>query len=336
MKYVVCEKPGMFALKEKDTPTRKPSEALLKIKKIGVCGTDLHAYAGNQAYFTYPRILGHELCAEVLEIGNNPKNIKAGDLVVVIPYLNCGKCIACINGKTNCCTNMQVIGVHVDGGMQEQICVPVDKLIPANHLTEHQIAIAEPLAIAAHALRRAQLKSGETIAVMGCGPIGVGLAKQAQILGAKVIAIDTNADRLKYAKEAMGCDFTVNALDEPLQQITDITQGNLCTAVFDATGNKMALETGPQYMSHGGRYVLVGLSNGDLVYNHPQIHAKETSILCSRNATLEDFERVMDILPEFPTEDFITHQVPFDKMIEDFDSWIKPETGVMKAIIDLN
>ena len=124
MKYIVCEEPGTFLLKEKEAPKRKSNEALLKIKKVGICGTDLHAYSGNQAFFTYPRILGHELASEVLEIEDNPRGIKAGDKVVVMPYISCGKCVACRNGKTNCCTNIRVLGVHTDGGMQEQISVP--------------------------------------------------------------------------------------------------------------------------------------------------------------------------------------------------------------------
>ena len=336
MKYITCEAPGKFTIKEKLPPIKKINEALLKIKKVGICGTDLHAYAGNQAYFTYPRILGHELCAEVLDIDDNPKNIKKGDTVVIIPYLTCGKCIACIHGKTNCCVNMKVLGVHVDGGMQEQISVPIDILIPANHLSENQITIVEPLAIAAHAIRRAQIQADETIAVMGCGPIGIGIIKQAQIAGARVIAIDTNDNRLKYAQEIIGCDFVVNAKDTPIKHITAITEGDLCTAVFDATGNKIALETGPQYMAHGGRYILVGLYKDDLVYNHPQIHAKETTLLCSRNATIEDFEKVIDIIHLFPTEAYVTHEVAFEDMIENFDSWLNPSSGVMKVIVDFS
>ena len=220
MKYIVCEKPGEFLLKEKNKPIRKENEALLKIKKVGICGTDLHAYSGNQAFFTYPRILGHELASEVLEIGENDKGIKVGDKVVVMPYISCGKCIACRNGKTNCCTNIRVLGVHTDGGMQEVIAVPTNILLLANNLTDDQMAIVEPLAIGAHAIRRANIIAGETVAVVGCGPIGIGIMKLAQIAGAKVIALDMNKQRLQYAKEKIGVNlliWQINSSLRPLQ-----------------------------------------------------------------------------------------------------------------------
>ncbi len=334
MKYIVCEKPGEFLLKEKEAPTRKPGEALLQINKVGICGTDLHAYGGNQAFFTYPRILGHELASQVLEIDDNPQGIKAGDKVVVMPYVSCGKCIACRNGKTNCCTNITVLGVHGDGGMQEQITVPANILLKANNLSNDQMAIVEPLAIGAHAIRRAAIKKDEFVVVVGCGPIGIGIMKLAQIEGAKVIAIDMNEDRLTYAKDKIGVDYVVNAGNNPVEKVSEITDGELATAVFDASGNKFALEAGPSYMAHGGRFVLVGLSKGDLTYNHPAVHSKEMTLMCSRNATTEDFEHVINVLDQFPTDSFITHNVPFTEMIENFDSWLKPETGVMKATVD--
>jgi len=334
VKYIVCDKPGEFVLKEKKAPIPGRNEALLAVKKVGICGTDLHAYSGNQAFFTYPRILGHELAAEVLEIEENPKNIKKGDKVVIMPYVSCGKCIACRNGKTNCCSNIKVLGVHTDGGMQEQITVRTDLLIPANQLSYDEMAIVEPLAIGAHAIRRAGLKKGEFVVVVGCGPIGIGIIKLAQLAGSKVIALDTNQARLAYAKKEIGADYVVNVTDDPVSKIEEITKGDLATAVFDATGHKGALETGIDYMAHGGRYVLVGLSKGDLVFTHPKIHAKESTIMCSRNATIEDFEHVIEVLPQFPTASFITHNVPFSEMIANFDSWTKPETGVIKATVD--
>ncbi|MFD0798740.1 zinc-binding alcohol dehydrogenase family protein [Maribacter chungangensis] len=333
MKYLVCEKPGKFLLKEKEVPIRKGNEALLRIIKVGICGTDLHAYAGNQAFFSYPRILGHELASEVLEIGANSRGIKAGDKVVVMPYISCGKCIACKNGKTNCCTDITVLGVHGDGGMQEQISVSVDLLLPATHLSDNQMTVVEPLAIGAHAIRRAAIKPGEIVLVVGCGPIGIGIMKLAQIAGAQVIAIDINEERLAYAKEKIGVDYSIKAGSEAVNEVARITNGDLCTAVFDASGSKIALESCPEYMSHGGRFVLVGLSNGTLSYLHPKIHAKEITLLCSRNATIEDFEHVIKIIDQFPTDSFITHEVPYTKMIENFDSWLKPETGVIKATI---
>ena len=334
MKYIVCEKPRKFLLKEKEAPARKENEALLQINKVGICGTDLHAYAGNQAYFEYPKILGHELASEVIDIGENDKGIKIGDKVVIMPYISCGVCFACNKGKTNCCENITVLGVHADGGLQEQISLPIELLLPANHLSDDQIAIVEPLAIGAHAIRRSGIETDENVAVVGCGPIGIGIMKLAQIAGANVIALDMNVQRLNYAKDKIGADHVVNVGGNALREVTEITNGDLCSIVFDASGNKNALETCPDYMSNGGKFVLVGLSKGELTYSHPKVHAKEMTLLCSRNATKEDFEHVMTMLDKFPTSSFITHNVPFIKMIEHFDSWLDPTTGVIKAMVN--
>ena len=158
--------------------------------------------------------------------------------------------------------------------------------------------------------------------------------KFAELAGAKVIALDTNPDRLKYAKDSIGVSHAVMADDTAIDRISEITNGELCAAVFDATGNKFALEACPSYMSHGGRFILVGLSKGELSYAHPAIHAKEMTLLCSRNATTEDFEYVIKVLDQFPTDSYITHEVPFTSMIENFDSWLNPETGVIKATVE--
>ena len=335
MKYIVCQEPGDFQLREKEAPTAGPGEALLRITRVGICGTDLHAYAGNQAFFTYPRILGHELSAEVIEIGDNPQGITAGDAVIIMPYLSCGECIACRNGKTNCCVRIRVLGVHTDGGMQEIIALPTDVLIPAGGLSPEEIAIVEPLAIGAHALRRADVRAGETIVIVGCGPIGIGMMALAKIVGCTIIALDTNQQRLDFVRDEIGVDHAFNVLENPVERVAEVTGGDLATAVFDATGARRALESGPDYMAHGGRYVLVGLSKGELTFVHPKIHAKESTIMCSRNATFDDFHWVKESLEsgKFPTDKFVTHRVPYTDMIGHFDSWLQPETGVIKAMV---
>lgn len=336
MKYIICEEPNKFVLKEKEIPKRTKKEALIKIHRVGICGTDLHAYSGNQAFFTYPRILGHELAGEVLEIDENSQNLKVGDKVIVMPYVSCGICLACKNGKTNCCSNIRVLGVHADGGMQEKVAIRTDLLIPAKDLTYEEMAIVEPLAIGAHAIRRAQVSAGETIVVIGCGPIGIGLMKLAQIKGAEVIALDIDETRLEFVKNEIGVKHVVKVADTAVAEVSKITNGDLATAVFDCTGNKRALESGINYMSHGGRYVLVGLSKGELTFSHPAIHAKESTIMCSRNATLEDFNFVIDNLYKFPTKAFVTHQVNLTEMIDNFDSWLDPKTKVIKAMVNFN
>ncbi|WP_417361204.1 zinc-binding alcohol dehydrogenase family protein [Galbibacter sp.] len=336
MKYIVCQEPTNFEIKEKEVPVKNHGEALLKIHRVGICGTDLHAYAGNQAFFKYPRILGHELAAEILDIDRNDQGLKTGDMVIVMPYVSCGSCIACKRGKTNCCANIQVLGVHADGGMQEVISVRTDLLLPANDLSYNEMAIVEPLAIGAHALRRSNIQPGDYIVVIGCGPIGIGLMKLAQITGANVIALDVNKDRLHYVQDQIGVQYAFNVLEDPVSKISRLTNTDMATAVFDATGSKKALESGIDYMAHGGEFILVGLSKEELCYSHPKIHAKETTLKCSRNATLEDFQFVIRHIKEFPTKSFVTHQVHFTDMISHFDSWLIPKTGVIKAMVNFD
>jgi len=338
MKYIVCETPGKFVLKEKEPPIRKEGEALVRILKIGICGTDLHAFRGRQPFFEYPRILGHELAAEIIEIDANNKGLKKGDKVIIMPYLSCGQCIACRNEKTNCCTQLKVLGVHTDGGMQEIMSLPINILIPGKSLATEAMALVEPLSIGAHCIRRAAIKSGETVLVVGAGPIGLGILKQAQLAGARVISMDINQQRLSWVAENLGNITTINALNNPLESILSINNGELPTVVVDATGNKKALESGVEYMAHGGKYVLVGLTKGNLTFHNPSIQKKETTLLCSRNATPEDFQQVIDILEKdlFPWKAYITHRVNFADMLHHFESWTEPKSGVIKAMITLS
>lgn len=334
MKYIICDNPNQFRIGTKSQPTLSDGNALLKVKMVGICGTDLHAFKGNQAFFSYPRVLGHELATEILEVGTNDQGLKPGDKAVVIPYINCEECAPCKAGKSNCCQNLNVFGVHTDGGMQEVISLPTRLLIPANDLSYEEIAIVEPLAIGAHALRRAQKKKGDVIVVMGCGPIGMGILQLAKYIGATGIVIDINDHRLKIAKDHFGADLIINALSSPADAIKHFTKGDMAQTVFEATGSKQAIEGGITYMRHGGTFVLVGLYKGELSFQHPQIHAKETTLLCSRNATPEDFEFVMKVFREgkFNTQSYITKKVNHEAILTDFNDWASPESKEIKIV----
>lgn len=335
MKYIVCEKPGSLVLGDMEEPQRAKGEVLLRVNKIGVCGTDLHAYGGNQPFFTYPRVLGHEIASEVLE-ADESSPLRPGDKVAVIPYLHCGTCVACRKGKTNCCRNIRVFGVHTDGGMKEKIVLPEAFLIPVPGLTDKQIAVLEPLAIGAHAIRRAEVTDRDSVVVVGCGPIGIGILKLAKLRGADVIAIDTNEQRLQFVKERIGIDKIVKAGENAVAEVAALTDDDLADVVFDATGNKRAMEAGTDYMAHGGRYALVGLFNGELEFTHPRIHAKETTLLCCRNATPEDFEHVISVIGDFPVNEYVTHESGLKDAIANFERWTDPAEGVIKGMIDFN
>lgn len=315
----------------------QPGESLVRIKRIGICGTDLHAYKGNQPFFSYPRILGHELSGIVEQIEGEAKGISVGDQVAFIPYLECGECIACMNGKTNCCTKMRVLGVHTDGGMREFIAVPTDHLITVNQLTLDQAAVLEPLSIGAHAVRRADPQSGEKVLVIGAGPIGLGVMAFAKQRGAVVIAMDMNDQRLQFCREWIGVDYIVNASDNPKEQLEAITDGDYPTIVWDATGNRHSMTGAFQWAAHGGKLVYVGLVSADITFNDPEFHKKELTLMGSRNAIKADFEVVIEALSsgKMDMNAYITNKTSFDSMIAEFEGWLDPANGVIKAMVEI-
>lgn len=336
MKGIVCEQVEQFKVADLEEPVFTEGEAIVSIKRVGICGTDLHAYKGNQPFFSYPRILGHELSGLIEQIGDNEEGFKAGDLVSVIPYLHCGKCVACRHGKTNCCTSIKVLGVHADGGMREKISVPVTHLLKADGLSLEQAAVVEPFSIGAHAVRRSELQSGDTALVIGAGPIGLGIMALAKHADAKVIAMDVNNERLAFCTQWAKVDHTVNALDNPSEQLAALTNGDYPTIVFDATGNANSMSAAIKYAAHGGKLVYVGLVKGHISFDDSEFHKRELTLMGSRNATKEDCQHVLDVIRAggMDIARYVTHQVPFNEMIEHFESWLDPANKVIKAMID--
>ena len=337
MKVLVCEEPGSFKYTTNEKPVLEKGHVILRIKRIGICGTDLHAFEGTQPYFAYPRILGHELAAEIIEIEDSSR-YKVGDRVTFIPYFNCGECIACRNGLTNCCVNMKVFGVHIDGGMSEYISVPLQYLIDGNNLSFDELALVEPLAIGAHSIRRAAVKPGEFVIVIGAGPIGLGVMEFARIAGGQVIAMDVNEKRLAFCKEKLKVKHTINPLDaDGSKELQLITNNDMPTVVIDATGNLKAINSAFQYMAHGARYVLVGLQKEEISFSHPEFHKREATLMSSRNATREDFDHVLHCMQQkwVDPATYITHRVQFDEVKANFESWLVPANGVIKAMVEL-
>lgn len=335
MKALTCTIPGNLEYKNIEKPVLEKGRSIIKIKRIGICGTDLHAFEGTQPYFVYPRILGHELSGELMEFDNAPGFTK-GEKVTFIPYFNCGTCIACRKGKPNCCVNLKVCGVHADGGMVEYLSVPSASLVHGEGLSYDELALVEPLAIGAHGVNRAGIKNGEFVLVIGAGPIGLGAMEFARIAGAQVIAMDVNNARLTFCKSQLGVKYIINAADaDALEQLLAITDGDLPTVVIDATGSLKAINGAFQYMAHGARFVLIGLQKGDISFSHPEFHKREATLMSSRNATRQDFEHVIGCIKDglIDPQHYITHRVNFDEVKRDFESWLQPETGVIKAIV---
>lgn len=341
MKILTLEEPGKFSYGDAEEPTRAESEmAVVRVHRVGICGTDFHAFAGKQPFFTYPRILGHELAVEVVGLGEGQSPLKVGDKCSVEPYVNCGTCIACRRGKPNCCARMQVIGVHRDGGMREFFSVPLRKLHPANGLSLDQIALVETLAIGAHAVARASIEAGENVLVIGAGPIGLSVMQFAKVTG-RVIAMDIDARRLSFCREKMGIAKTIQIDQErantAIASVQSLTNGDMPTVVIDATGNAASMKGALQFLAPGGRLVFVGLCQGQISFDDPEFHRREAMLLGSRNALAGDFKNIIQAIEnkQVDTGMWITHRAKFSEAADAFPDWAASQSGVLNGIIDL-
>lgn len=334
MLTIMCDSPGKLTATDRDRPARGEGEVLVKVRRVGVCGTDLHIFTGNQPYLSYPRVMGHELAGTVEEAPAGGR-LKAGDVVSIIPYISCGHCSACRKGKTNCCRNIGVLGVHRDGGMTEYLCLPEQFVLKAEGLTLDQAALVEFLAIGAHAVARAKVEEGQRVLVVGAGPIGMAVAIFARLNGGEVTFLDGRADRLSFAARHLDAR-TVQLGAGDQDALSEFTGGDFFDVVFDATGNPGAMERGFGFVGHGGTYVLVSIVASDIRFSDPEFHKRETSLLGSRNATVEDFERVMDALRSGKVpEALITHRMTLADVPERFAGLTDPAAGVVKALIEV-
>ncbi len=336
MRAVVCRKPGELALEERPLPDRKADEILLAIRRIGICGTDYHIYEGLHPFLQYPRVMGHELSAEVIEAPKG-SGYKSGDALIVIPYLSCGTCVACRRGKTNCCTTLQCLGVHCDGGMAERIALPEANLYPAEGLSLEQAAMVEFLAIGAHAVRRSQLIPGDRALVVGAGPIGIGTALFARLAGADVTLMDAVAETAARVSKITGIESTITAGPDAAERAAELTGGDNFDVVFDATGNAKAMEKSFDFAASGGTYVMVGVVKDRITFSDPELHRRELTLHASRNATREDFDTVVGAMRDgkIPTGEMNTHSCSLDELPDAMARWVHDRVGLVKAIARL-
>jgi 2-desacetyl-2-hydroxyethyl bacteriochlorophyllide A dehydrogenase len=337
MRGIHLHHPGHFAAVDLPSPSAPgPGEAHVRTLRIGVCGTDLHAYRGRQPFFDYPRILGHELAVEVLALGADVDGLSIGDRCCVEPYLNCGTCIACRRGKTNCCATLRTLGVHVDGGMRDEFILPAHKLHVANDLPLDTLALIETLAIGAHAVDRAAIAPDETALIIGAGPIGLSALQFAKLAAREVIVLDISAERRTFAQRAMGAAHTVAAGADALEQVRALTHGDLPTLVFDATGNAQSMAGAFEFVAPGGRLVFVGLVQGEIAFSDPHLHRREITLLASRNALARDFTRIIGLTRAgaIDTSPWVTHRLTPDALEAQFPALLMPDSGVLKAIVD--
>ncbi|CAM2198295.1 zinc-binding alcohol dehydrogenase family protein [Paraburkholderia sp. A1RI_3L] len=335
MLSVICESPGVLRSEQRDTPLRGAGEVLLRVSRVGICGTDLHIFTGNQPYLSYPRVMGHELSGIVVEAEPQTK-LAAGDAVYVMPYLSCGQCVACRQGKTNCCVNIKVLGVHRDGALAEYLSVPAQFVHKADGVTLDQAAMLEFLAIGAHAVRRADVQPKERVLVVGAGPIGMAAMIFAGLRGGEVTCLDTRADRLAFCASHLDIQATVQTGAGDVEALSKRTNGEFFDVVFDATGNVNAMNRGFEFIAHGGKYVLISIVPGQITFSDPEFHKREATLLGSRNATAQDFETVLAAMREgkIPDKALNTHRMRLADVPEEFPKLLDPQQTVVKALVE--
>ena len=335
MKALICDEPGRLSLIDRQRPTRAEGEVLVRIRDVGICGTDFHIFAGKHPFLEYPRVMGHELSGTVEDGGDT--GLDAGTPVYVVPYLSCGTCRACRKGLTNACMAIRVLGVHMDGGMAEYLTVPAANVVAAGGIDLRDAAMIEFLAIGAHGVRRAAVTAGDGVLVTGCGPIGMSAVLFAKARGGHVTVMDTRADRLDFARDMLGADAAMVADDRAETLAAAMTGGDGFDVVIDATGAAAPIERGFGFLAHGGRYVLLSVVRDTITFSDPDFHKREATLLASRNAQPEDFAEVVRQMQagRIPTAALNTHRGPLADAATLIQDWARPEAGVVKAILDL-
>ena len=340
MKAIQLEKPQQFRRLDVAEPSLPgPGEALVRVHRVGICGTDYSGYLGKMPFYSYPRIPGHELGVEVLAVGEGVANVSAHDHCAVEPYINCQKCSPCLRGHVNCCESLKVLGVMTDGGMRERFLLPVRKLHISRTLAFEQLALVETLAIGCHAVNRGNPAPGESLLVIGAGSIGLSVIEFAKISGATTIVMDLSESRLEFCKSTMGVEHTIIAKGDgtELEQLKALTNGSMALVVVDATGSNKSMANALNYCAFAGRLVFVGIITQEISFPHPLMHRRELTLLASRNALGSDFVRIIKLIEEgqIDTRPWISHRADFEEMIGEFPNWLKPETSVIKAMVQI-
>ncbi len=328
MKTVTLEQPGRFTVTDTPAPSAPgPGEVLVRVLTVGICGTDLHAFEGTQPFFTYSRILGHELAVEVIE--SNVTGFQTGDKCAVNPYITCGECAACLRGRTNCCAKMRVIGVHSDGGMRDRILVPGKQLYKCTRLPAAQIPLVETLGVGIHAVGRAEAQAGDRAIVAGAGPIGLSVIEFLKLAGADIGVIEKVPERLEFAARHHGLNRAYPSHDEARQEEPSML-------VFDCTGDRGSMEGSIQLLQQGGKLIFAGLINDKISLFDPDLHRREATILASRNSTPAEHHRVLELMESgaIDVSAWPTDLVGPEAMEKRFPLWLHREAGVVKAVID--
>lgn len=289
MKAIVIPQPNEIEIREVPMPQVKAGEALLKVEYVGICGADVASFTGNQPFTSYPRIPGHEFSASIVEIPENDKGLKVGDIVTCNPYFNCGKCYSCQRGFVNCCTDNQTMGVQRDGAFCEYIAMPVERIYPGMGLSAQELALIEPFSISQHAISRAEIKSTDDVLIIGAGPIGLFALLAAKQKCKRVVVADILDNRLSLAKE-YGADAVVNTKSQSLEDFTkEFTNGNGFDVCIEACGAPETFLGCIDNAAFAANIILIGNGKRETTFNHSILLKKELNVHGSRNAMKSDF-----------------------------------------------
>lgn len=337
MKALILEQPGKAVIAAVAKPNRKPGEALLRVRRVGLCGSDLNSFCGRNPMVSYPRIPGHEVAATIVELDEAPPHLQVGMDVTLSPYTSCGQCASCRRGRNNACQFNQTLGVQRDGALTEYVCIPIERLHPAK-LDLKSLCIAEPLTVGFHAASRGRVAAGETVAVLGCGGVGLGAVAAAAFRGATTIAVDVDDAKLAIAKQA-GAAHGIHAQRQDLPaELRALTGGHGPDVIIEAIGTPETFRLAVEQVAFTGRVVYIGYAKEPVCYETKFFVQKELDILGTRNAQPEDFRSVIQMLESgrFPVDAAVSPVVPLDEAPEIFTQWSDQPSRFTKIMIDLD
>ena len=347
MKAVYIVEPGKVEIRDIPAPVRKKGEALLRVLRVGICGSDLGSYRGTFAYFDYPRIPGHEFSAEIVEIDDNDLGFKPGMIVTADPYFNCGECYSCKRGHVNACMDNRTMGCQMDGALCEYITMPIERLVDGRGLTPDQLAVIEPMCIGYHGMVRAGIRPGENVLIFGGGTIGVMAGISAKSMGANVYISDIIPEKLERDVEMFGfagsiCNTSPEALMEGVERITGSTmvhgkkQINGFDVTAEAVGLPQTFQNAIDSVAFGGRVAVIGVSKKNLDFNFTLIQKKEIDIYGSRNAMKKDFEDLVDrvVTGKIDVSNIVSAKYSFDDSAKAFEAF-SSNHELLKVLISL-